>query len=254
VGAALFDRSKRRLTLSEAGRAFYGTVSGLLEDLDTGLRKIVAGDSGGTAQSLVFSAPSGLAHAWLVPKLVTVANRLNLTVFETRIAREVAQIDWREVDMAIVYDSPPWAGFHWSPLPALHLYPVCSPSLLHNQPLRSVRDLAEHRLLHEDGGAEWARWLTAARLGRQPMRHAYFNRLSLAITAALSGSGIALASDFLTHDYLRTGALVRPLSLSIPAAKTYYLVTAEARRDEPALAACRDMLLHAPEAAAAGPG
>lgn len=243
VDLSLFDRSKRRLTLSESGRRFHSTVSELLHDLDTGLHKIVDSATESRAKSLVFSAPSGLAHAWLAPRLVAVANKLDLTSFETRIAREAAQIDWREVDMAIVYDNPPWDGFHWTALPELHLYPICSPSLLHSQPLRSVRDLANHRLLHEDNGKEWARWLNAARSVRHPVRHAYFNRLSMAINAALAGSGIALASDFVTYEYLKVGSLVRPLSLSIPAAKTYYLVTSESRRDDPLIAMCRDLLL-----------
>lgn len=243
AGIAIFDRRKRRLDLSDDGRAFYQSVSGVLADLDTGLRDIASSRGDAPARHLVISAPSGLAHAWLAPKLVDLSNRLGLTSFESRIAREVGQIDWREVDIAIVYDNPPWPGFHWQMLPELRLFPVCSPSLLHHRPLRSLRDLAHHRLLHEDRGAEWTRWLNAARISAPPVKNAYFNRLSMALNVALSGAGLALASDFVTFEYLRAGTLVRPVDLSIPAAKAYYFIVAESRRNEPLIRDCRDLIL-----------
>ncbi|WP_272007507.1 LysR substrate-binding domain-containing protein [Roseovarius sp. ZX-A-9] len=240
---SLFDRSKRRLDLTDSGRTFYRSVSSLLSELDTGLREIVEKQSDHAEQHLVISAPSGLAHAWLGPKLVNLSNKLGLTSFESRIAREVAQIDWREVDVAIVYDNPPWTGFYWQMLPELRLYPVCSPSLLHKVPLRSLRDMAHHRLLHEDRGAEWARWLNAAKCSAQPMQNAYFNRLSMAVNVALTGAGLALASDFVTREYLKAGSLIRPFNVSIPASKAYYFVVSESRRDEPMIEMCRDLIL-----------
>jgi LysR family glycine cleavage system transcriptional activator len=243
AGVGIFDRSKRRLDLSPSGRAFYRSVSGLLSDLDAGLRDITGMQAGAVDQHLVISAPSGLAHAWLAPKLVDLSTQLGLTSFESRIAREVGQIDWREVDIAIVYDSPPWPGFHWQMLPELRLYPVCSPSLLHKTPLRSFRELAQHRLLHEDRGAEWARWLNAAKIKTPPVQNAYFNRLSMALNVALAGTGLALASDVVAYQYLKAGTLVRPFNLSIPAAKAYYFVTAESRRNEHRIALCRDLIL-----------
>lgn len=240
---ALFDRDKRRLDLSLKGQTFYRSVSGLLGDLDSGLRDIAEMRETPQDRHLVISAPSGLAHAWLAPKLVDLANGLGLVSFESRIAREIAQIDWREVDIAIVYDNPPWPGFYWQMLPELRLYPVCSPSLLHKLPLRNFRDLSQHRLLHEDRGAEWGRWLNAAKVSAPPLRNAYFNRLSMAINGALAGAGLALASDFVAYEYLKAGTLIRPFNLSIPAAKAYYFVVSENRRDEPLIERCRDMIL-----------
>jgi LysR family glycine cleavage system transcriptional activator len=240
---ALFDRSKRRLDLSARGRIFYRSVSGLLGTLDTDLREISDAKGAENGQHLVISAPSGLAHAWLAPKLVDLSNRLSLNSFESRIAREVGQIDWREVDIAIVYDNPPWPGFHWQMLPELRLYPVCSPSLLHKTPLRSLRDLSHHRLLHEDRGGEWARWLNASKVTAPPVQNAYFNRLSMAINVALAGAGLALASNLVAYQYLKSGSLVRPFNLSIPAAKAYYFVVAENRRGEQLIEMCRDMIL-----------
>ena len=87
-------------------------------------------------------------------------------------------------------------------------------------------------LLHEDNGGEWRRWLTAAEVVLPARWNAYFNRLSMAFNAALAGKGIALVSDFLARQYLKAGSLVRPIDLSVPAAKQYYIVAPASRRRE----------------------
>ena len=47
---------------------------------------------------------------------------------------------------------------HWTDL---ELFPVISPTLLNNLPLRTVRDLRNHVILHGDDGREWHAWLAA---------------------------------------------------------------------------------------------
>src|SRR5690606_32087809 len=166
-----------------------------------------------------------------------------LPISESHIAREVAQVNWRQVDLAIVYDNPPWSGCTWAPLPELKLSPLCTPGLTHAQPLRHFRDLLSHRLLHEDSGQEWRRWRAAARLERLPLRNAYFNRLSMAFNSALSGDVLALVSDFLAQQYLVSGQLIRPFDLSIPASKRYYVVALERRMSDPFIARAFELIL-----------
>lgn len=243
VGVALFAREKQRLKLSPRGKAFRASVSSILRELERGIDEIAPARGILPEQSLSISASSGLAHVWLSPLLLDLADQLGLASIETHVAREVNQVDWRQVDIAIVYDNPPWAGFTWVPLPELRLSPLCTPSLLHAVPLRHPRDLLNHRLLHEDGGEEWQRWCSASKLSALPPRNAYFNRLSLAFNAALAGHGVALVSDFLAHKFLSTGQLVRPLTATIPAAKRYYIVVLESRSDEPVIAAAISFLV-----------
>lgn len=243
VGVELFVREKRRLTLSPAGKTFRTSVSTLLRDLERSVEAISPAREVTEKQSLSISASSGFGHIWLAPQLLDVADQLGLASIESHVAREVSQVDWRQVDVAIVYDNPPWTGFTWVALPELRLSPLCTPSLLHLKPMRHPRDLVNHRLLHEDSGGEWQRWCNAAKLSTPPGRNAYFNRLSMAFTSALAGHGVALASDFLANKYLSSGQLVRPVTLSIPAAKRYYIVTLESRANETLIANAIDLLV-----------
>lgn len=239
----MFTRESRRMNLTPAGRRFQRDVAGLMRELRLSLDAIAPGAGPLPDRRLSVAASSGLGHIWLAPKLPGLSDQLGLNSIESHIAREVSQVDWRRVDLAIVYDNPPWTGYRWSALPELRLSPLCSPSLLHVRQLRQPRDLARHRLLHEDNGAEWQRWCSAAQVTSLPARNAYYNRLSMAFNAALSGDGLALVSDFLANEYLSSGQLVRPFQVSIPAAKRYHLVVPENRLQDPLIARAFELLL-----------
>ena len=242
LGLGLFLRERRRLVLTPQGQEFRATVAGMLRDLDRGLDALLPGREAERPRMLTVSSPSGIGHVWLAPRLLEMTGQLGLDGFETRIGREMKDVDWRRVDLALVYDDPPWPGFYWEALPDLRLSPLCSPALAGSLPLRRPRDLVRHRLLHEDDGAEWQRWLSGARTDPPP-RNAYFNRLSMAFNAALTGQGVAPVSDFLARKYIETGQLLRPFAITIPAAKRYHVVVAESRRDEPLLARALDLII-----------
>src|SRR3546814_13499348 len=47
--------------------------------------------------------------------------------------------------------------------PYTTLFRSASPTLLNARPLRSIRDLTDHVILHADEGREWQTWLAAAK-------------------------------------------------------------------------------------------
>ncbi|MBV2143562.1 LysR family transcriptional regulator [Falsochrobactrum sp. TDYN1] len=243
LGQAVFSRENRRMQLTPQGERLYRDVASIMRTLETSLGDIVQQQDGQAETRLRIAAPSGLSHVWLAPKLTGIADQLGVNIAESHIAREMSQVNWRQVDLAIVYDNPPWSGCTWAPLPELRLSPLCTPGLVHTHPLRHFRDLRNHRLLHEDSGQEWQRWSAAARLETIPLRNAYFNRLSMAFNSALSGHGLALVSDFLAQKYLVSGQLIRPFDLSIPASKRYYVVALERRMADPFIARAFDLVL-----------
>jgi len=95
--------------------------------------------------------------------------------------------------------------------------------------------VTRQRLLHEDEGSEWRRWLSAAGVSRSADRNAHFDSLAMVLAAAEAGEGVALVSDFVTHAAERTGRLVAPQILSIPASRGYYLLVPEPRTHDPLL-------------------
>src|SRR3546814_12181689 len=85
-----------------------------------------------------------------------------------------------------------------------------SPTLLNARPLRSIRDLTDHVILHADEGREWQTWLAAAKaleLGQGP--HHFMGDARLAMEAALHGDGIALGDTMTASSLMQKGTLLR---------------------------------------------
>jgi LysR family transcriptional regulator, glycine cleavage system transcriptional activator len=70
-----------------------------------------------------------------------------------------------------------------------------------------------------------------------------FSDGALALQAAVSGQGVALASKALGLEHLAAGRLVKPFKLSLVTDFAYYVVCDKARADEPDLLAFRRWLL-----------
>ncbi len=87
--------------------------------------------------------------------------------------------------------------------------PLCSTKLLHDskKPLSTPEDLNHHTLLHDDtpyeGRPDWSSWLKAVGGesvdGQRGMR---FNRVSLALAAAVEAQGVVLSLEQMAIDDL----------------------------------------------------
>lgn len=235
LGVELFVKDGRRLKLTEAGKLLQRSVAsalfeinGCLDEISGSMAKEPLGDR------LSVSMPLALAVSWLAPNLLEFAESMGLSSLDNQSCNDPGQIDWRVTDVAIVYGNAPWPGFTWHLVENIDIAPVCSPRLL-NGPvaLRTVEGLADVWILHEDDGSEWRRWLAKAKVKNPPVKTARFGSMAMALSAALEGKGVALASRWLVRDYLRDGRLVFPFAMTIEASKNYYCLCPEARADEP---------------------
>lgn len=234
LGVDLFERDGRRIRLTPRGSELRRTVTAALDDLGSCVSEIAVGTELKQADSLRLSVPPALGVAWLSSLMFEFCADFGLASFKMTAAVDAAQIDWRQTDVAIVYGAPPREGFAWRLIATVRLRPICSPGLLNTaQGLRSLADIVDQWLLHEDDGTEWRLWLAAAKVRRAPRRNAYFSTLMMAIAAALEGKGLAMVSDLLAQDYLKSGRLVRPYSIGVEATRSYYCVCPDSRADEP---------------------
>ena len=67
-----------------------------------------------------------------------------------------------QVDVCVLYGDGSWTDCWMRKWSGLELFPVVSPTLINNRPIRTCRDLADHVILHGDDGREWHTWLAAA--------------------------------------------------------------------------------------------
>ena len=81
--------------------------------------------------------------------------------------------------------------------------------------------------------------------GLQPKRSVIYDHLSIALSAAESGHGVALSSDFLCAQRLATGRLLAPFRVRARSASTYHLVCRPEGLEAPRIVALRDWLVEA---------
>jgi len=235
LGVALVERDGRRLRLTVAGRTLMAASGAALGELSRCIDSLATRAAGRDRRRFVVSVPLSLGVSWLIPRMFAFLELANIAEVDVRHATSAADVDWRGVDAALVYDNPPFSGFWWEKLSDVQLRPVMSPRLLQSGVFESPQAFTRERLLHEDDGSEWRRWLAAARVTRTADRHAFFDSLVMVLAAAEAGHGVALVSDFVTHEAVGAGRLVAPQLLSIPASRGYFLLAPADRAHDPLL-------------------
>jgi len=114
-------------------------------------------------------------------------------------------------------------------------FPVCSPKLLAKgkHPIRRAADLLRYPLIHFDwmnrapDAPTWSRWLSTARSIDPDIPEINkvwdlsFREELHAIDAVAAGEGIAILSDIVVGQELKTGGLVKAHDLSLPGYSFY---------------------------------
>lgn len=151
----------------------------------------------------------------------------------------------RTIDIALRYGP----GCHGAGVHAERLWPtgaiiaVCAPEVARDPALRSPVDLHRQILLRTappDSG--WQTWLAAASVPvggamRKALEGPVFGTSQLAIEAAASGRGIALAPAVLVERDIATGRLVRLFSTSLADPNAFWLLCRADRAREARLRA-----------------
>ena len=241
LGVRLFVRLNPGIELTEAGRRYRERVDRILGELRDAAQELAA-DAG----PLRVSALESFSARWLVPHLP--AFRAAHPDIELEIEATLAYADLRRdpIDVALRFGEGPWEGLHAEPLLDLAFLPVCSPSLRHGEaPLRRPEDLAHHTWIHVAQVPDaWPAWCRKA--GLPDLRGAQdvtFDHVGIALSAAESGQGVAIASRLLCEADVAEGRLWVPFDLPVTSSSTYHLVCLPERLGDPRIAAFRDWLV-----------
>jgi LysR family transcriptional regulator, glycine cleavage system transcriptional activator len=248
LNVTLFERRHRALVLTEQGRTLYRAATDLLERLQTvtdGLR------AAGSAPHLTVTTTSGFASLWLIPRLRGFT-ALNPDV-DVRISATYKTINLERslVDVAVRYCRTEVVPEGAVRLFGEELFPVCAPFLLEQgpHPLRNLRDLEHHALLHmeEAGGLlDWGTWLASqGHADLRPAASLRFDGYEPMIAAALSGQGVAMGIGRLVGGLLEEGRLIAPFAKSVTGAGAYYVVRSALTGDRPHVRAFVDWLIEA---------
>lgn len=243
LGVALFERVRKRVSLTPAGGAYAAEIR-------EGLSRIAAA----TVSTMAFRGAAGLLHLailptfgtrWLIPRLprfteahpgITINFATKLVPFD--FARE-------PLDAAIHFGDPVWPGARLHRLMGEEIVPVAAPALVARLGFAQPADMLRAPLLQQSTRPRaWANWLEQQ--GLAPSRASMgprFEQFAMVSQAAVAGLGLAIVPRFLVEEELRAGSLVIPFDLPVTGSEGYYLVYPEARARLPAVVAFRDWLL-----------
>lgn len=229
LGVELFEKQGRRLVVTERGRLLERKVSKAMSGLSEAVQEVLIADPQDQhSLTLRLSLPPLLTATWLSPRLFRFMDEYPHLRLRVASATQFDELDWRQIDAAIIYGNPPWPGYWWRMLHGIKLVPVCSPQLLRGtNAIRQPADIVNHRLLHEDDGSEWRRWLAQARVPYPGDADIQFADFGVVLQAARDGQGVALVDDIIAARDLDEGRLVQPVSLAVPAAKNYHVLCLE---------------------------
>jgi LysR family glycine cleavage system transcriptional activator len=202
IGAALFVRRAQGLGLTDLGRSTLPGLSAAFDALGRAVQDLRAATP--RAQVDIAALPA-IAQLWLAPRLSAARIRASVHALETPpdLRREL-------FDLAIFYvrEAPP--GCRTIRLCEDTIFPVCVPSLAGT--LASPGDLAAVPLLRDTTWTDdWDCWLSTASAARFPIEEGpAFSLYSMAVQAALDGTGVLMGHEALIGGHLASGALVAP--------------------------------------------
>jgi len=224
LGVRLFERTHRRVTLTDEGERLFAAVTAGFREIDNGLRDV--SDAGTQKKTVTVQVTPSFGSRWLARRLHyfwAAYPEIDLRIYH---ALPHEQHGAHRVDMAIRWGSGNWAPLKSEKLFGAVLFPVCAPAYLRpDLPLARAEDLLQYTLLHEDSYEDWTAWFRAAGIVRPiTLQGTIIDDTNTLLEAALNLQGIALGRLPLVRDQLEQGLLVKPFDLSIACQGAYYLV------------------------------
>jgi LysR family glycine cleavage system transcriptional activator len=242
VGAPLFVRGHRSVSLSPTGLKLAPRLTALFEEMESLLADVADLD----ALALQISAMPTFASKWLAPRLADfMARHPHLQV---RVSGADRRADFQRdgVDVGLRYvDAVDEPELHAELIARAVAFPVCSPALaevVDGDPAR----IAPAQLLHDEsalvapGLPTWSAWFAKAGLpGRGESAGLTFSNSHMALSAAVAGQGFALGLAPLVDDDLAAGRLVRPFPIELESPFGFWFVCRKDRLAESKIAAFR---------------
>lgn len=241
LGAKLFRRLTRALALTDTGGTLAPELTESFERMGRAVARAQEREARGTLRvTLLYT----FALSFLVPRLGRFSTRHPEIALKLETSSRIVDFDREPFDAAIRYGPGPYPNLSAELLFEDELTPLCSPQVARK--IKKPADVLAHKLPDDHNyWDDWAIWLKAAGLDPETPRQnsPVFDSTRLAVEAAMEGQGLALGAPFLFENEIKSGRLVAPLKLIVPAGKSYWLVCRKRDADRPTIVAFRQWLL-----------
>ena len=246
LGAPLFLRIGRRVTLTPAGARAAARLSLALDEIDAAFQELRGNDD----DVLRLTATATMANGWLARHLGRFqAEQPGLDI---RLDATDRLVDFagEDVDVAIRSGRGDWPGLSADRLFDLDFAPACHPSQVAHLP----RPIAPAQALHlrriNPGDRWWDVWLKAQGLtaAAAPAGGIRMDSQHAEGQAALAGHGLAMLTPALWRSELAAGQLVLPFEHVATEGEAYWIVCATGRRTARKIVRFRRWILDATKA------
>lgn len=243
TGMLLFERIRRRVVLSDAGRKFLPDVQRLLHQSEQLMVRAVT--AGASNASLSIATLPTFGSRWLTPRLHKFLSTRPDTVLTVASRSQPFDFDEEGFDIAIHYGQPVWAHGTCTFLCNEVIVPVASPALLAYRPVKTRADMLDGPLLHVSTRPKlWTEWFEMDGLATDSAyRGSRFDQFSMLIEAAISGLGFALLPRYLIEAELNSGLLQVVFDVPLQTENSYYIALPEGRQDNVLARAFQNWLL-----------
>ena len=239
LGAQLFQRNGKRVTLTAAGRRFAERIGAALREIAEAAQDMRRGAR--DANVLALSTLPSFAARWLLPRLGRFMEQHPKIAVTVHTSNTLVDLERDEIDLAIRWGAGKWPGLEVEKFMEDEFFPVASPRFNGGKLPSRPAELAKLRLMSAEG-EPWAPWFRAAGVKLGEPRGPLFTDSSNLLQAVADGGGIGLGRRSLAEGDLRAGRLVRLFDIALPADAANYLVWPKGKLSANA-ALLRDWLL-----------
>lgn len=231
IGTRLFQRSTRKVTITEAGSQLRNRASGLLAEFDDVVKSIQRDDRK-LEGHIRLMAPTTLTLMRLGRTLS------NFLAQHDRITMEISLVDLstnpeeQSFDLAISGRTASYEGVIDVPLCSTHPVLVASPSFIqqNNIVLTHPRDLIEQPcLVFSPTGSRWNFQSSRGMISVEVNPHLMADDNQTLLQAAILGAGVAVVPSYVASDALKKREVIRLLP-NFPLQDTWFRAYVPKRR------------------------
>ena len=239
IGIKLFDRTHRKILLTEEGKRIYQSLNRTLNELNQEILDVRNGDVSGPLT--VYARPS-FAQCWLVPRIGSFKARYPSIGLKLLTGNENINFQGYGIDVAIYFDDHMPDALLCKEIFSETIIPVCTKEYAEKYCLvDSIENLSKTTLLHDNqawdydsNGDEWQEWAKANQVENiSNISSIGFDRSDLAMIAAINHAGVAMGRISLIKDRLQSGELITPFPESqVVCEQKYYVAALPDRRSQ----------------------
>lgn len=234
IGVRLFVRGARGVVLSVEGEAWLPYVSAAFRSLDESYAEVF----GIQREKITIAASASVNALWLAPRLKDWRDRHGSQIVLSTMVLQ-ADDSLLETTLRVQYGIGEGKNRFEAPLFVEQLSPVASPDLLVGK--RAWRMLP--RLAVSGPRLGWNEWARHTGDPITPVPKLRFDSFSAALSAALSGAGVLLASLPLCASLIDAGRLVRLSQDKLEPQETYWMIANKAKMTKTQWAAIKQSFL-----------